>query len=126
MKYCLMLLLVVVIGLTSGCSPTPVIRPADLQMLANSNLGFLHIGKTTRDIILLKMGLPAAHFESDRIWIYQVLPEKDGEFQILAPQTLGTQFWDNELRKWRKGTYSLVLVFSKHGALAKMGLVGSE
>lgn len=120
MKYCLMLLLVVVVGLTEGCS-TPVIHPVDLQIIANSNLGFLQTGKTTRDIVQLKMGPPAAHFESDRIWTYQLLPEKSGEFQILAPQKK-----HSELRKWRWGTYSLVLVFSHDGVLTRMGLVGSK
>ena len=82
MTYYKMILLVVVIGLTEGCT-TQVIQPTNLKMLANSNLGFLHIEKTTRDNILLKMGRPAAHFENDRIWIYEVLPKKDGEFQII-------------------------------------------
>lgn len=122
MKYCSVFLLLVVMGLTEGCATYPIIRPADLQMIASSELSFLRAGETTREEVLLKMGNPAARFESDRILIYQVLPEKDGEFRTLAPQIDRS----SGLRAWQRGTYSLVLVFSHDGSLTKMGLVGSE
>ena len=120
MKCCYMLILIAIIGLTEGCS-TPVIYQADLRLIAKSNLSFLQTRVTTRDTVLLKMGLPSARFENDRILIYQVLPKKDGGFRILAPSNMPY----NELRQRRRGTHSLVLVFSDD-ILDKMGLVGSE
>lgn len=124
MKHCLMFLLIVAIGLTGGCINTHpvVIQKATLQMLANSDLGFLRTGITTREEVLLKMGHPSGDFENGRILTYQLLAEKTPErgikFQILPPKNSS-----RGLRTWNGGTNSLVLVFNQDNILDKMQLL---
>lgn len=105
--------------LLTGCA-TPVIQPADSRVLAESKLlSFIRDGATTREEVLLQLGMPAAQMEGERILMYQLRPDEAGELRPTAPG------WDmtSGVRVWAEGTCSLVLVFAEDGMLRRHSLV---
>jgi hypothetical protein len=110
-----------IIVLAAGCG-TPRIQTADPQVLLRSELAFIQDGVTTREQAVLKLGVPSAQLEGDRIMMYQLLADKDGKWHLVAPRSnSGTG-----LRQCEQGTCSLVLVFGADGILRKHSLVTSK
>ena len=97
--------------IAAGCA-TPNIKPADPQLLFTSGLlNFLQDGTTTREEVVLKLGVPSAQIEGDRILMYQLKTDKLGNWGLIAPQ------WNAAagMRTWSGGTGSLVLIFDENG-----------
>jgi hypothetical protein len=116
--------LVIALGilvLAEGCESTPQIQMADPKVLLKWERTFIQDGVTTREQVVLKLGVPSAQFEGDRIMIYQLLVDNDGKWHLAAPMINQS----NGLRMWAEGTYSLVLVFGTDGVLLKHSLVTS-
>ena len=113
------LAVLVITSLMAGCADTPHIQTADPEELFDSEFSFIQDGQTRREEALLRLGLPSAQFEGDRILIYQLRVDNDGVWHIVAPQVQAL----NMLRWWPPGVYSLVLVFGKEGILQKHSLV---
>lgn len=106
-------------ALLTGCA-TPAIQPADPRVMAESELlSFIRDGTTTREEVLLQLGMPAAQMEGERILMYQLRPDEAGELRLTAPG------WDmtSGVRVWGEGTCSLVLVFAEDGMLRRHSLV---
>ena len=108
--------------LATGCA-TPKVQPADPQLLFKSDLlSFLGDGVTTREEVVLKLGIPSAQIEGEKILMYQLKVDEDGKWRLVAPRwNLGTG-----LRAWSEGTCSLVLVFGENGVLQKHSLVMAQ
>jgi hypothetical protein len=102
---------------------TPHIQTTDTQLLLKSDLlGFIQDGVTTREEVALKLGMPSALFEGEKILMYQLRINRAGKWHLVSPQI-------NEysgFREWREGTYSLVLVFGADGVLQKHSLVEAK
>jgi hypothetical protein len=114
--------LLIVTILISSCA-TPHIQPTDTQLLFNSELlGFVKDGITTREEAILKLGIPSAQFEGEKILTYQLRVDQDGRWHLVAPQFNAT----TGLRQWREGTCSLVLIFDGEGVLRKHSLVEAK
>jgi hypothetical protein len=107
------------IAALGGCA-TPKIQVADAQLLLNSELAFLKDGETTREEIALKLGVPSAQLEGDRILMYQFRAGEDGKWTQVSP------IFSGNLRGWGSGTSSLVLVFDAGGILRKHSMVISK
>lgn len=108
--------------LASGCA-TPTIQPADPKtILLSDSMFFLQDGVTTREQVALKLGLPSAQLEGERILMYQLTADKEGKWRLAAPR------WDagTGMRSWSEGTYSLVLVFGEDGVLRQHSLVTAQ
>jgi hypothetical protein len=108
--------------LATGCA-TPKVQPADPQLIFTSDLlSFLQDGVTTREEVVLKLGLPSAQIEGERILLYQLRTDEDGKWHLVAPR------WNapTGLRAWSEGTMSLVLVFGENGVLRKHSLVTAQ
>lgn len=75
-------------------------------------LAYLKDGKTTKEEVLLRLGLPAAQFEGERILTYRLmLTDAEGVVVVARELDLG----DPRVSHWVRGQYSLVLVFdAKH------------
>ena len=116
------IVLAFLIGMCHGCSKPHVLPKADMGMIDKSELAFLHLGETTREEIVFRLGIPIARFENDRILIYQVKFEENGKIRLYAPRILGAA----GLQDWEWQTYSLVCVFGPNGILSKLSLVGAE
>jgi hypothetical protein len=108
--------------LTTGCA-TPKVQPADPQLVFKSDLlGFLQDGVTTREEVVLKLGIPSAQMEVERILMYQMRVDKDGKWHLVAKRWKAA----TGLRAWSEGTMSLVLVFGENGVLRKHSLVTAQ
>lgn len=108
--------------LAIGCA-TPKVQPADPQGLFTSDLlSFLVDGATTREQVVLKLGIPSAQVEGEKILMYQLKVDEKGNWHLVAPRwNTGTG-----LRAWNPGTASLVLVFGNDGVLRKHNLVTAQ
>ena len=106
-------------GMLAGCA-TPKIQVADAQLLLNSELAFIKDGETTREEVSLKLGVPSAQLEGDRILMYQFRAGEDGKWNLVSP------IFSGNLRGWGSGTSSLVLVFDVRGILQKHSMVISK
>jgi len=106
-------------GMLAGCA-TPKIQVADAQLLLNSELAFIKDGETTREEVSLKLGVPSAQLEGDRILMYQFRAGEDGKWNLVSP------IFSGNLRGWGSGTSSLVLVFDARGILQKHSMVISK
>ncbi len=108
--------------LATGCA-TPKVQLADPQLLFKSELlSFVQDGVTTREEVVLKLGIPSAQIEGEKILMYQLRADKDGKWHLVAP------LWNVSpgLRAWSEGTCSLVLVFGENGVLRKHSLVTTQ
>jgi hypothetical protein len=108
--------------LEAGCA-TPKVRPADPQLILKSDLlGFLRDGFTRRDEVVLKLGIPSAQIEGEKILMYQLRADESGKWHLVAPR------WNvsSGLRTWSEGICSLVLVFGESGVLQKHSLVTAQ
>lgn len=111
-----------IIILATGCA-TPHVQPADPQLLLKSELlAFIQDGVTTREEVLVKLGIPSAQFEGEKILMYQLWADQAGKWHLIAPKISAT----TGFRAWRHGTVSLVLVFGEDGVLRKHSLVTAQ
>jgi len=110
-----------ILVLAEGCEPTPRIQMADPKVLLNSELSFIQDGVITREQVVLKLGVPSAQFEGERIMIYQLYADNYRKWQLATPMI--NNF--NGLRMWGPETCSLVLVFGTDGVLSRHSLVTS-
>jgi len=108
--------------LVAGCA-SPKVQTADPLILLKSDLlSFIQDGVTTREEALLKLGIPSAQMEGEKILMYQLRADQEGKWHLVAP------LWNvtTGLRAWREGTCSLVLVFGGDGVLQKHSLVTAQ
>jgi hypothetical protein len=108
--------------LATGCA-TPKVQPADPQLVFKSDLlGFLQDGVTTREEVVLALGIPSAQIEGEKILMYQLKADENGKWHLIAPR------WNvnTNLRTWSEGTCSVVLVFGANGVLHKHSLVMAQ
>lgn len=111
--------LVVIVSLLAACA-TPTVKPVAPASLPEIRLlAFLRDDETTREQVLLRLGVPTAQLEGDRILMYQLNADAKGRWYLSAPE------WDAStgMRTWRTGTSSLVLVFDDAGVLHRHSLV---
>jgi len=102
---------------------TPHIQTTDTQLLFKSDLlGFIRDGVTTREEVALKLGIPSAQFEGEKILMYQLRLDRKGKWHLVSPQINKYKGF----REWREGTCSLVLVFGGDGVLQKHSLVEAK
>ena len=117
-----MALVLVCTLLATGCA-TPKVQSVDRQLVFKSDLlGFLQDSVTTREEVILKLGIPSAQVEGERILMYQLKADENGKWHLIAPR------WNvnTGLRTWSEGTCSLVLVFGENGVLRKHSLVMAQ
>ncbi len=103
----------------SGCIQGGKTGPVDEETARRLLPLELRSGETTREEALLKLGIPSARFENDRILCYRVLETADGAVfpgRASAPK----EPWDHD-----RGfpTHNLVLVFDERGRLARHSML---
>lgn len=102
-----------------GCATPQVQLSGSHVLLKSALLGFITDGLTTREEALVRLGMPASQFEGDKILLYQLRSDQNGNWHLVAPKIDHyTGF-----RHWQNGTGSLVLVFNTAGVLQKHSLV---
>lgn len=118
----LIMLAMAIVLLATGCA-TPHVQPADPQLLFKSELlAFIQDGVTTREEVVVNLGIPSAQFEGEKILIYQLYADQAGKWHLVASQISNI----NGFKVSQKGKSSLVLVFGDDGVLRKHSLVRAQ
>lgn len=102
--------------LLTGCA-TSVSRQANKILL-----DFLEDGKTTKEMVILKLGAPSGAFEGERIISYRLGRTREGYFVLDQIAEARVQK-SPELYSGISGTFSLVLVFDESNVLQKHSAV---
>ena len=95
-RFQILISILILISMAVGCAP-PKIQPVDPELLLNSELAFIKDGITTREEVSLKLGVPSAQLEVDRILMYQFRADEEGKWHLVSPKFSGN------LRGWEKG-----------------------
>jgi hypothetical protein len=105
--------------LLSGCVPHA--RPPEPTPLLQSRwLPYLEDGRTTKEEVLLKLGIPSAQFEGERILTYRLALNDETGF-MTVPRELDPE--DRDVSRWVNAQYSLVLVFDAQRVLQRHSLL---
>ena len=110
---------VAVMSVLAACSAPKAVYE-DHSAALQRELLWVERGVTTRQDALMKLGLPSAQFEGDRILTWRLALTKD---ETLVPVTRALDAADPRILIWRKASYSLVLVFAADGRVEEFSLV---
>jgi outer membrane protein assembly factor BamE (lipoprotein component of BamABCDE complex) len=105
--------------LLSGCAETKLQTLDDLAL--QQQLALLEDGKTTKQDILLRFGIPSAQFEGERIFTYRLRYYQDkNRFEVIAREV---DRKDPRFAEWMQTEYNLVLVFDDKHILQKHSML---
>jgi outer membrane protein assembly factor BamE (lipoprotein component of BamABCDE complex) len=105
--------------LLSGCAETKL-HTVDDSML-QQQLAPLEDGKTTKQEILLKFGIPSAQFEGERIFTYRLrFNQNANRFEVISKEV---DRMDPRFAEWMRTEYNLVLVFDDKHILQKHSML---
>jgi len=108
-----------IILLLSGCAETRLQTVDDATL--QQQLALLEDGKTTKEDILLKFGIPSALFEGERILTYRLrFNQKENRFEVISVEV---DRRDPRFREWLQTEYNLVLVFDEKHILQKHSML---
>jgi hypothetical protein len=108
-----------IILLLSGCAETRLQTVDDATL--QQQLALLEDGKTTKEDILLKFGIPSAHFEGERILTYRLrYNQKESRFEVISVEV---DRRDPRFAEWMQTEYNLVLVFDEKHILQKHSML---
>jgi hypothetical protein len=100
--------------LLAGCATT---RSPAGGSVEKTFLEFLEDGKTTRQMVILKLGQPSATFEGERILTYRIGSDENGYFVLDRHPDWLVRY------DWTGTKFSLVLIFDEHDVLQKHSMV---
>lgn len=108
----------VLLSLLAGCATTspPAEKTAE-KSAEKTFLEFLEDGKTTKQMVILKLGQPSATLEGERILTYRIGRDEHG-YSVLDRQTGAAVY-----SQWYGAKFSLVLIFDEHNVLKKHSMV---
>ena len=105
--------------LLSGCAETKL-QTLDDSVL-QQQLALLEDGKTTKQDILLKFGIPSCQFEGEKILTYRLrFNQKENRFEVISREV---DRLDPRFAEWMQTEYNLVLVFDDKHILQKHSLL---
>ncbi len=108
-----------IILLLSGCAETRLQTVDDATM--QQQLALLEDGKTTKEGILLKFGIPSSQFEGERILTYRLrFNQKENRFEVISREV---DRKDPRFAEWIQTEYNLVLVFDEKHILQKHSML---
>lgn len=103
--------------LLAACAATVPLADPNVE---RAWLAFLEDGKTRKEEVLLRFGLPSSQFEGERILTYRLmLSEHEG----LLPVSREIDADDPRLSQWARAEFSLVLIFDQHHVLQRHSLI---
>ena len=105
--------------LLSGCAETRL-QTVDDSIL-QQQLALLEDGKTTKQDILLKFGIPSSQFEGEKILTYRLrFNQKENRFEVVSREV---DRRDPRFTEWMQTEYNLVLVFDEKHILQKHSML---
>jgi hypothetical protein len=103
----------------SGCETPELPESKSPDEFMQDELGFIQDGLITREEVVMRLGMPSATFENERIILYPFVVDRTGNWSIGGARFIGT----SPLRAWEPTTCNLVLVFTEDGLLERHKLV---
>jgi len=108
-----------IILLLSGRAETRL-QTVDDSIL-QQQLALLEDGKTTKQDILLKFGIPSSQFEGEKILTYRLrFNQKENRFEVVSREV---DRRDPRFAEWMQTEYNLVLVFDEKHILQKHSML---
>jgi outer membrane protein assembly factor BamE (lipoprotein component of BamABCDE complex) len=108
-----------IILLLSGCAETRLQTVDDATL--QQQLALLEDGKTTKEDILLKFGIPSSQFEGEKILTYRLrFNQKENRFEVVSREV---DRRDPRFAEWMQSEYNLVLVFDERHILQKHSML---
>lgn len=105
--------------LLAGCAETRL-QTVDDSILQRQ-LALLEDGKTTKQDILLKFGIPSSQFEGERIFTYRLrFNQNEKRFEVISREV---DRRDPRFAEWMQTEYNLVLVFDEKHILQKHSML---
>lgn len=105
--------------LLAGCAETRL-QTVDDSIL-RQQLALLEDGKTTKQDILLKFGIPSSQFEGERIFTYRLrFNQNENRFEVISREV---DRRDPRFAEWMQTEYNLVLVFDEKHVLQKHSML---
>ena len=83
-------------------------------------LSFLEDGQTKKADVLLRLGIPSAQFEGEKILTYRLVLDDDEGFLVVSREV---DSQDPRLSAWWRAEYNLVLIFDERHILQKHSLL---
>ncbi len=103
---------IVVVMAVAACATQRT--PAETSALEQKSIAFLEPGKTTREEVLINLGVPTAVFEKERIFTYRmVLHDREGLI-VVAHGLPGPRYGLPGF-----GNYHLIVVFDQGDAVTR-------
>jgi hypothetical protein len=102
------LALAIALGLV-GCYTAPTVTKKDMATSVTEATSFIEDGKTSREAMLLKLGIPSRQFESGRILAWRVRTAEEG--LVMVSDYPGG--YDPRFNTWPASSrgYDLIVVF---------------
>jgi len=100
-----------------SCAPTQQIVNKETEA---KWLSYLEDGRTTKQHVLLRLGLPSAQFEGERILTYRMMLRKKEGLVVVSRESDARNPW---LSQWVRAEYSLVLIFDDQYILKRHSLL---
>ena len=108
-----------IILLLSGCAETRLQTVDDATV--QQQLVLLEDGRTTKEDILLKFGIPSSQFEGEKILSYRLrFNQKENRFEVISREV---DRRDPRFTEWVQTEYNLVLVFDEKHILQKHSML---
>ena len=108
-----------IILLLSGCAETRLQTVDDATV--QQQLALLEDGRTTKEDILLKFGIPSSQFEGEKILTYRLrFNQKENRFEVVSREV---DRRDPRFTEWIQTEYNLVLVFDEKHILQKHSML---
>jgi len=118
-RYAISWLMSVALG-AGACGCAARSTPAQVADVEKSQLAFVCDGVTTREEILLKLGVPSAQFEGERILTYRLGLSPRGALAPMSPEVAAE---DSHYAVWSWPAYNLVLVFDPTNVLLRHSFI---
>ncbi len=100
-----------------GCAPKYQIVDEEVETIW---FPYLQDGKTTKEDVLLRLGLPTAQFEGEKILTYRLMLSSNEGLVVVSREI---DIKDPRLSQWARAEYSLILVFNDQHILKKHSLL---
>ncbi len=100
-----------------SCAPTQQIVNKETEA---KWLSYLEDGRTAKQQVLLRLGLPSAQFEGEKILTYRMKLSKKEGLVVVSRESDAKNPW---LSQWVRAEYSLVLIFDDQHVLKRHSLL---
>jgi hypothetical protein len=113
-------ILIILSTLLISCTTLPQDLYVDISEVHKKQLTFIEDGRTSKEDVYLKLGIPSGQFNNNTILAYRLTMGKDEQ---LTPVSQERDITLPYAYQWRLANFTLVLVFDEQDILTKHSLI---